>query len=171
MEKYPEEQFAHDSHTVDGFSRVCKLCMEEIAREEHLLLVEQRIRTLDKASLQVLERLAVMPARTLNKSPHVLSLLEDLTQVWGGTQGFAQHLMAQYLAATPGGMIRNKLLESFIFLVHKISEAGYAKKPLSAMSDEELEAEASSRRQALLLKLGVTDGQVNLPYTGGRSAG
>jgi hypothetical protein len=175
FEKFPEEQFATDVREVDGFAPICKACQAEIDREEHLLEVDSRIRTLDRATLRVLELLGNTPAREIVESPHVISLLQDLTRVWGGTQGFAQHVMGQFVAAAPGGMMRQKCLEMYERVLTRASEAGHTKKPLHAMTDDELQQERDRRltpsmRKALLLRLSEGDGQTNLPYTGGSSA-
>jgi hypothetical protein len=133
----------------DGLFPLCKECAALKEREAHLREIQQRVDQLDNASIKVLDEISRLPSREIVSLPHMAHLLEDLTTVWGGTRQFAQHVIAQYLAAPPGGMMRQKCLEMYERTLRKASEANYTQKPLNSMTDEELEQERISRLRTI----------------------
>jgi hypothetical protein len=71
--------------------------------------------------------------------PHTSELLECVMENFGGVRGFSNLLFKQYLEAAPGSRMRTSMLESITRLVVKASETGGTAKPVSLMTDDELE--------------------------------
>lgn len=166
---YVEYDFDQAPRYPDGLFPLCKECVALKEREAHVREIQQRVDQLDRASINVLDHVANLPAREIVALPHLAHLLEDLTFVWGGTRQFAQHVLAQYLAAPPGGMMRQKCLEMYERTLRKASEENYTQKPVNAMSDEELEQERISRLKTIkaALEYSENNGQVqDLQQTG-----
>ena len=155
------ERFEKDNEQLDGMAKVCKSCSQQMADMEFCDEIHTMIRTMDSTALKTLESLGSKGptnAKQLAALPHAATLLEDIMNVWGGSEGFAQHLMAEYLAARPGSQLRHSTIKSVMSLVKFVSEQNYVTQPLETMSDEQLEAHYAERRQLLQSKLGVFDG-------------
>ena len=86
--------------------------------------------------------------------PHTAELLEGAMVAFGGTAGFSNLLLKQYLDAKPGSRIRSGILEMITRLASKNTEVGGAKKPTELMSEEELEAEIELRLKNAVTMIG-----------------
>jgi hypothetical protein len=135
------ENFARVAGTVENFEFVCRPCKRALK---------------DKAKMAQMETEAV--SRFLDKTtnggsniPHTAEMLESLMQGFGGVNGFTAMCMKQYFDAPSGGRLRNSLLEMVVRLTSKNTEQGGAKKPLSLLTEEELEAELDKRMQMAVL--------------------
>jgi hypothetical protein len=90
--------------------------------------------------------------------PHSTELLESIYTLFGGVNGLANELAHTYHSAPPGGRIRTSILESVVRLTNNVAESGAVQKPVSLMSDDELEA-----RLAQKIAL-AAESQKNLEY-------
>lgn len=104
----------------------------------------------DKRKLERMERRSVSAFVKKSKDggsniPHTSEMLESIMSLFGGSQGLASTMAQQYYAAPPGGRIRTSILEMIMRLVVKTAETGGTSKPVSLMSDEEIEAALSQR--------------------------
>lgn len=77
--------------------------------------------------------------------PHSAELLEELMTYFGGVKGYASMFAKQYHEAPPGGSMRTRMLESMTRLVAANTAMGGAQKPVSMMSDDELEAQLNDK--------------------------
>jgi hypothetical protein len=71
--------------------------------------------------------------------PHSTELLESIYTLFGGVNGLANELAHTYHSAPPGGRIRTSILESVVRLTNNVAESGAVQKPVSLMTDAELE--------------------------------
>jgi hypothetical protein len=79
--------------------------------------------------------------------PHSAELLEQLMVYFGGVNGYAAMFAKQYHEAPPGGSMRTRMLETMTRLVAANTAMGGAQKPVSMMTDDELEAELNGKLQ------------------------
>jgi hypothetical protein len=156
--------FAKDAESPDGFKNQCKKCDQVKDECERYEEIQEQIGKLDRASVEILQSLSEKPATAVNL-PHLATLLEDLITVWGGSMGFAQRCQAEYLAAKPGSMIRQRYNQMISKLVLESSSQGYVQVPLDKMSDEEIERAYMDRKESLKLRLIGSNGH-NLQDTG-----
>lgn len=84
-----------------------------------------------------------------NNLPHIASVLENLMRAFGGVEGFSRHVALNYLAAKPGSLTRNKMLQSIMSMAVKVSESGAAKVPLELLDDSDIEREIEKRARRL----------------------
>lgn len=119
----------------DTYSYVCVKCTDRKKAEEEIQKIEE----------EALTRLRSLPLSGGSNIPHTAELLEGAMVAFGGTAGFSNLLMKQYLDAKPGSRIRSGILEMITRLASKNTEVGGAKKPTELMSEEELEAEIELR--------------------------
>jgi hypothetical protein len=119
----------------DTFGYVCMKCRKRKEAEEEIQKIEE----------DAMDRLRSLPLSGGNNIPHTAELLEGAMVAFGGTAGFSNLLLKQYLDAKPGSRIRSGILEMVTRLASKNTEVGGAKKPTELMSEEELEAEIELR--------------------------
>lgn len=89
--------------------------------------------------------------------PHTAELLEGIMNYFGGANGFASLVMKQYFESKPGSRMRNSLLEMVVRLASKNTEQGGARKPVSLLTDDELEAEINSRLELAVQNYRIVD--------------
>jgi len=118
-----------------AFGNTCKKCKEKAHRQAKL----------DEMEAQAAD-LWIDGAQSGGSSlPHTAELLECIMENFGGVRGFSNMLMKQYIDAPPGSRMRTSMLESITRLVVKAAETGGTAKPVSLMTDEELEASMAKR--------------------------
>lgn len=133
-----------------SYQHVCKSCVRAQKTKRKLERAERR------ATAAFLNSSAVKSGGS--NIPHVSELLESVYTLFGGVNGLANQMAMTYHAAPPGGRIRASILESVVRLTTKAAESGATQKPVSLMTDEELE-------QRLAQKIAVAaEAQRNLSY-------
>jgi hypothetical protein len=145
-----ERHFPRRPGTQFSFQHVCKSCIRAQRAKQKLERAERR------ATEAFLKSKAVKDGGS--NIPHVSELLESVYTLFGGVNGLANQMALTYHAAPPGGRIRTSILESIVRLTTKAAESGATQKPVSLMTDDELE-------QKLALKLQTAaDAHKNLSY-------
>lgn len=128
----------------DTFEYVCMKCRKRKEAEEEIQKIEE----------DAMDRLRSLPLSGGSNIPHTAELLEGAMVAFGGTAGFSNLLLKQYLDAKPGSRIRSGILEMITRLASKNTEVGGAKKPTELMSEEELEAEIELRLKNAVTMIG-----------------
>jgi hypothetical protein len=131
--------FDRDNAAPDGFRDDCKQCRSEKRKKQHDEGIDDRLGMLDRAALEMLGTLA---AKDYSKLPHIAEVFECLMRVFGGPQGYAQHVLGTYLTANPGSQQRIKLLNIISMMANQVTQTGAARVPKELMNDEDLEREA-----------------------------
>jgi hypothetical protein len=134
--------------TQHTFQVICKACHKAQKGKRKLERMEGR-------SVQAFVKQAKTGGSNI---PHTSEMLESIMSLFGGSQGLASTMAQQYWAAPPGGRIRTSILELIMRLVVKTAESGATAKPVSLMSDEEIEAALSKRLET------VASAHKNLSY-------
>lgn len=117
--------------TQHTYQHICKACFK--AQK-----VKQRMdRAATRVTRKFLESKAVKEGGS--NIPHVSELLESVYTLFGGVNGLANQLAMTYHASPPGGRIRTTILDTIVRLTQKAAESGATQKPVSLMTDEELE--------------------------------
>ena len=145
-----EEYFHKDKSKPDGYKRICKMCRKEEREERENRAIDERIKALEAEGIKVLDVLASRGSSI----PHMAETFQRIIDVYGGSGGFAQHYLANYLSTPPGSATRQKMLDTVIRLNMKVSESGAAQKSLEEITDEELDIEIQQTAKALLLYSG-----------------
>lgn len=140
----------------DQRAKTCRFCMVRQKEMIEVQEVDARIKRLDEQSLRLLEELIDRPVGSV-RSPHLANVLEDVIQVWGGSEGYARHIFAQYLAAKPGSPTRMRCLELLERFIKAASTEGFIERPLSSMTDDEVEKLFNERREMLLKDFKTVD--------------
>lgn len=131
-----------------GFHNECRDCRRRVKEEKQEAVSEtlDLIRQLEAVDIKMLHRLATQPdpieATTL---PHVSTVLEHVMEMFGGSEGYAKCVMSEFLAARPGSVQRQKLLDMVLRLTNKVTDSGAARVPLKHLTDEDLEREIQRR--------------------------
>lgn len=132
-----ERHFPRRVGTQFEYQHVCKSCHREQKAKRRLANAEVR------ATESFLA--ATAPRRGGSNIPHTSELLESLFTLFGGVNGLANQMALTYYAAPAGGRIRTTILESIVRLTTKAAESGATQKPLSLLTDEELEARLAQK--------------------------
>ena len=144
-ELYPlHSDYYYPTGNGDTFEYVCIKCKKRKEAEEEIQKIEE----------DAMDRLRRLPLSGGNNIPHTAELLEGAMVAFGGTAGFSNLLLKQYLDAKPGSRIRSGILEMITRLAAKNTEVGGAKKPTELMSEEELEAEIELRLKNAVTMIG-----------------
>ena len=104
----------------DGFRTTCKTCRKEQREDTKNALaspssgnlqagVDEISESLDSQALTLLRSLSADRRRSTDV-PHEAEVYQEIMARFGGASGFADHLMAQFLAAGPGSAARLSLL-------------------------------------------------------------
>ena len=152
-------RFGKDVSELDGMKPICLSCEQEIEDLAHIDKVHKMISALDATALKSLEESVTVRGGKHMSLPHAATLLEEIMSVWGGPEGYAQHLMAEYVAAKPGSQIRHASNMAIMNLIKFVSEQKYITQPLETMSDEKLLEHRERQRIELQNKLGIFDGE------------
>ena len=136
--------FAYKTGTTASFKVTCRECLKAKKLQKGLNNLET------KAVKTFLNE-----AKTGGSNiPHTAELLESVMGYFGGTNGFSSLLMKQYVECQPGSRQRNAILEMIFRLASKNAEMGGSKKPVTLLSDEELEGEINKRLEEAALAFG-----------------
>jgi len=129
---------------------ICKQCHKN---QKHRQRVESESRRAAQAFMS-----APLVRKGGSNIPHSTELLESIYTLFGGVNGLANELAHTYHSAPAGGRIRTSILESVIRLTNNVAESGAVQKPVSLMTDEELEARLAQKIAM------AADAQRNLDY-------
>ncbi len=154
----PIAEFVPDESSRDGLGTTCKYCTKEEVILSEKREMDERLQRFEEQSLAVLEAITLAPRHEAAKSPHLANLLEDVVEVFGGTVGYARHLYALYLGAKPGSTVRMRCLEVIERFTKEASAQGYVERPLSTMTDDEIDKLVEEQRARLMKDLRVVDG-------------
>ena len=138
------KHFDRDNAAPDGFRDDCKQCRSEKRKKQHDEGIDDRLGMLDKAALEMLGTLA---AKDYSRLPHIGEVFECLMRVFGGPQGYAQHVLGTYLTANPGSQQRIKLLNIISQMANQVTQTGVAKVPKDLLTDEDLDREVEELAQ------------------------
>jgi len=136
-----EESYDRDKHRENGFRAVCKTCRSLQRQLAHAqdTGIEELLRNLDQRTTSLLMEISKKPNLDLNLLPHIANVCEELMKVWGGPQGLAQRMMANYIAARPGSQMRFNYEREALAIIKLMNEQGIGQKPIESLSDEELQ--------------------------------
>lgn len=129
---------------------ICKACYK-------LVKHRQKVETSSRRAAEAFMR-APMVRKGGSNIPHSTELLESIYGLFGGVNGLANELAHTYHSAPPGGRIRTSILETVVRLTNNVADSGAVQKPVSLMTDDELEA-----RLAQKIAL-AAESQKNLEY-------
>lgn len=138
--KYPldnvETHFHKDAKAPDGFHSMCKNCRRrrDLAQSRENAALAIRANTVTRKLIGQI----VSSADTMTV-PHIAHLGQALLDVFGGVEGFARNVAAEYDAAEPGSQARLKYLDMVKQCISKASDLGATKNPPELMSDEDLQ--------------------------------
>ena len=147
-----EGYYARDAESPDGYKNQCKKCDKYQDERDCMDGVMERVAELDGCSVKLLEELS-KGSSSVSNLPHASTVLEDLVTLWGGSMGFAKRCHAEYLAAKPGSMIRQRYNLLLAKMVLEASSQGYVQPPLEKLSDQEIEKLYRERKKNLKLRL------------------
>ena len=133
--------YHRDATKPDGFKSTCKDCRNKASRDKDNKVIDNRIKKLDEEGANLISNLL----QGGSKIPHMAETYQRLLEVFGGSMGFAQHYMANYLSTTPGSAGRTRILNV------EVSKSGAAKKSLEEITDEELDLEIARTARTILL--------------------
>lgn len=123
--------------TQHALQLICKACFK-------LVKHKQKVEATSRQAAQ-----AFMNAPVVRKGgsniPHSTELLESIYTLFGGVNGLANELAHTYHSAPPGGRIRTSILETVVRLTNNVADSGAVQKPVSLMSDDELEARLAQK--------------------------
>lgn len=128
-----------DSDT--GYRQTCKQCRTEDARDQKNRAVARRVEKLDAAAAELIDRVSMGQFR---QSPDLIQMATEVLFAFGGPEGYAQHLLANYLSAKPGSPVRQKTLDRVLTLMERMHAAGI-KTAYDQMTNEELAEELQRR--------------------------
>lgn len=136
----PFEYFDRDTSKPDGFRAWCKACRKakreaaaKAAEEKEIVHVVQEIEAPILATLSDNNRGGT-------NLPHESQMLERVIDMLGGVDGLAAFYVAQILAAPPGSVIRERMLNRVWSAIEHLSDESKTTKPIHQMTDKELEA-------------------------------
>ena len=139
--------YHRDATKPDGFKSTCKDCRNKASRDKDNKVIDNRIKKLDEEGANLISNLL----QGGSKIPHMAETYQRLLEVFGGSMGFAQHYMANYLSTTPGSAGRTRILGDMLKLNVEVSKSGAAKKSLEEITDEELDLEIARTARTILL--------------------
>lgn len=156
--------FAKDRSRPSGYESTCCYCKKvktKIVRDS----IESNQAKIDKLHLDVLKKKRREYAEKLTKDafqpggvPNIAEVMETMLGYFGGIEMLGLQQAALFLSAKPGSTTRQRVLAMMNNTSTKVSQLGYAKKPLHMLSDEELEqAIAESRKRLLTPRIADTD--------------
>jgi hypothetical protein len=142
MEEYPSttEYFHEDKTAEDGLRRDCKSCRKIKTEGDEQSAIALRVEQLDRDTLKALNALnkTAVPGATV---PHIAEIVESLIAAFGGRDAYAQHVVAEFLMAKPGGAIRAKYVGFIQQGIVKSTESGAVSVPNHLKTTEQLIAE------------------------------
>jgi hypothetical protein len=140
------EEFDTDNTKSDGLRSWCKQCRKkkELAAE-----FDQITKVVQSIEGPILATLGQAQTGGTN-IPHQLQVIEGIVSLMGGIDGFVAFYVAQIMAAPPGGVIRERMLNTVWRAIQLTSDDARVQKPRHLQSDEELEAQLQTRLKLLV---------------------
>lgn len=141
----------------------CQACLKEQAKLARKREAKRRQRALDAIEREAVDTLIEKATQGGSNIPHSAELTEQLMTYFGGVNGLASMFVKQYHEAPPGGSMRTRMLETITRLVTKNTEQGGAQKPVSLLSDDELQDMLEAQVQELaaeMLRRKTVDGKI-----------
>ena len=148
-----DDYFHKDRTKEAGYKMVCKMCRAEQHKAKEDKKIDDRIKKLEANGIKVLDELVSGGSNI----PHMAETFQHIISAFGGSIGFAQHFLGNYLSTEPGSATRQKMLNMVLQLNVKVSESGAAKRSLEEITDEELDLEIQKTARALLLDAPVVN--------------
>jgi hypothetical protein len=143
--------FDQDKEKEDGFKNWCKTCRKERRDLAKAKEAAEMMKTLD---LSVLANLAdAKPGGTT--IPHVAEVYQNVMALMGGVQGYAMHLVANFIAAPPGGQIRQRIIADIGKMGMAVSDSNKVSMPSELMTDDDLETELKRREERMKILPGT----------------
>ncbi len=127
------EDFDRDSSKPDGYKAWCKDCRKVDQRSEAKSDIDKAIENLDAKAL-----LLIKGAAGGTNLPHQTEALEKIVEILGGVGGFAAYYVGNIVAADPGSVTRERMLNKILSAIQLCSDDAKVQKPRHLMSDEEL---------------------------------
>lgn len=139
-----------------GYAKVCKYC--QLERKKVVDRGVERNQTrIDSLHLEVLAQRAREYGEKLKEErlklggvPNIAEMMEVVLYNFGGIEMMGLQNAALFLSAAPNSAIRQRVLASMSTMGTKVSQFGFAKKPVHMMNDEELEEAIKESRERLL---------------------
>lgn len=141
-------EFDADESKADGLRSWCKQCRKkkaEVKEQQEIIEIVQNIEA------PVLATLSEVQTGGTNL-PHRVEALERIISLLGGLNGFAAFYVSQIIAAPPGGVVRERMLNRVLSAIELSSDDAKVSKPRHLMSDEELDARFQAQLAALPLE-------------------
>lgn len=147
-EELPIEAFDRDASKPDGYKSHCKKCRAAALESRRL-----------QQAGQVLQELQNGLIRNLAHSkpggpdlPHIAEVCQSIIHLFGGVDGMAQQFLANYIAAKPGSLTRERMLSNLMKMNAVVSDSKKVEMPVELMSDQDLQAEIEERKKRLMVE-------------------
>lgn len=155
------EFFCHGKTDPSGLSIECRECVNASRKRRSLRKQNAKRNQLNQAlDHAITEAAELSRAGKRGTVPHLVELIQSLSEVFGGAPGIAAHVGATYRAAKPGSMVRQRILGQVVAMVTAGTEQNLVRKPESAMNDDELAAEIQSLVKSAVDRGLVIEGKV-----------
>jgi hypothetical protein len=123
-----------------ALQKVCRSCKRK----------QRQRQKLDRMERDFLGKSLGLVSRGGPNVPHTAEALESVLNYFGGTNGLSSIMLKQYYDSPPGSRMRTTILEMIFRLINKNTEQGGAKKPVSLLTEEELEEDINKRISHLI---------------------
>ena len=143
------DEFDVDQSKSDGLRSWCKQCRKN---KEAAVEMDQIATTVQNIEAPILATLGQAQSGGTN-IPHQLQVIEGIVSLMGGVDGFVAFYVAQIMAAPPGGVIRERMLNTIWRAVQLTSDDARVQKPRHLQSDEELESQLNNRLKLMVAPL------------------
>lgn len=155
-----EDFFDKDSSRASGFRSICKECR---AADRQMAKLDEQSKTIAKLDRYLEDAMEdACPGGT--NLPHIAEIYQETVSLFGGVRGVALHLVGNFMAAKPGGQVRQRILDSLLRLSESISGEGKLAPPVELMSDEDLDRELEQHKLPFRVQNGeVIDVEVEEP--------
>lgn len=138
------DEFTIDRATSDGYKSHCKSCIAEKRAHKAEEQVEQLSARMDAIGVDALEKfIAQSENATHSGLPHIGTVMQKISDVFGGPEGIASKLYLEFLNSPPGSLQRQRTLLKLMEFTMETSKQGYAKVPFDLLDNEDLEREAA----------------------------
>lgn len=131
--------FHKDNADWAGFQRTCRKCRTAMRTKDRNERIAEFAQRMEDRAVQMLEA-TLNGEGVLEPIPHTTTILEELISCFGGSQGFAKMIFADYLSAGPGSQTRLRFAQLMVKMIDQASSEGYAKSRHDKMNDDDLDA-------------------------------
>jgi len=149
-----EENFHRDAHSADGWRHTCIDCRRLIDKEnERQLAIRKQQDDMDlfvSLELKGIDALVRSMSEGSTSIPHAAEVYQHIMHGFGGSQTFAQQLVALYHHPQSSPHIKMKVMQEVLRLSSKISESGMLTRDLEHISTKDLERMMKERMQDAL---------------------